>query len=543
MYKVMIVDDEIIARVGIKSIIPWQEHGFELVGEFENGKKALEMARELLPDIIITDIRMPVLDGIELIKSINNGGIDAKIIVLSSYGDFDYVKEAMRLGAEDYILKLEMEPEKLIGILERVVKKIKDERSHEQENKRLKEHYRANIPVLKEKFLKDLAFGKVTDDREIEESLRLLNSLLNEKNLICLSVVIENIDFLEGCSDKDMDILKSSITNTLEDMVLNWGTGHVFSVRESTFGIIISLNDSLINSDISSSISRLTKSIKELLKNLLNLSVSVGVSDICQHYSDIREAYIKANVSAEKSVAHFKHTNSEQPAGSETSMISTIPLEEDLIMLENSFRMLDVVNIDKLFDTVRQKVVSLNGVSKKYLNGICHTVIFIINTFSQNNGIPAKDIWGQCVDPYKEIEGLRVQEDYIGWIGMLKDRISSLLNEDKDSRTIILKAKQYIKKNYVEEVTLETIAEHLGLSASYFSRLFSKETGECFTDYLTEIRIQAAKELLKNSNCKVYEVSGLVGYDNPHYFSRIFKKVTGVAPLEFKAEVVRESRE
>jgi two-component system response regulator YesN len=153
LYRIIIADDEILARVGIKSLIPWREHGYELIGECENGKKAYDMAKELLPDIIVTDIKMPVMNGIELIRALKAENKDIKFIVLSSYDDFEYVKEAMKLGAEDYILKLQMEPEGLLKVLQNVCNKIVQEKNE-------KRRKNDNMPLMQEKFLKDLIFGK-----------------------------------------------------------------------------------------------------------------------------------------------------------------------------------------------------------------------------------------------------------------------------------------------------------------------------------------------------------------------------------------------
>lgn len=233
----------------------------------------------------------------------------------------------------------------------------------------------------------------------------------------------------------------------------------------------------------------MTKDMQEFLKDSMNLTVSIGVSDFFHNYSNISHAHKEALKAIDRSFTY--------PTGSIImykdiknidSVNAGIPLEAELSELENMLKSCNYCGIQEAFSKLQLKIIDANNVSRKYINGVCHILI--------------------------------------------------LLHQDKDSKTIILKAKQFINKHFCEDISLEAVAGYLGLSAGYFSRLFSKETGESFINYAIHLRIELAKELLKTTKYKVYEVSEMVGYDNAHYFSRIFKKVTGISPADYKDGIV-----
>lgn len=536
MYKVIIVDDEIIARMGIKSLISWHEHGLELIGEYENGKKAYEMAKELLPDIIITDVKMPVMNGIELVKALKAEGMNFRFIMLSAYDDFEFVKEAMKLGADDYILKLQVQSEELVKVLDNVCKEIEQERIEKNRSINVEKQFHENKPVLREKFLKDLISGNVFNEREIEKSFKIHNITLPHNDLICLEVRIENIEIYNNYTNDDIYMLNSSVINIIEEIVLNYGIGYACCSEPHLYTVICSIGIDDSASSIYNSIYQLAKDMKEFLKHSMNLTVSIGISDIHLNYIEIKHAYKEAWEAIGDSFTY--------PAGSiimyneikgPNSNNAGIPLEEELNGLENSLQAYNLCGIQKAFDRLTQRIIESNSVSKKYINGVCHILIFVVNVFIKNNNLIPEEIWGKDQNSYNQVGYLKNLDDFIGWIKKINNNIITIINQEKGSNVIILKAKQFIYNNFCENISLEVVSQHLDLSSSYFSSLFSKATGENFIDYVTNLRINLAKELLLSAKYKVYEISEMVGYDNSHYFSRIFKKVVGVSPLDFKA--------
>lgn len=539
MYKVIIVDDEILARVGIKSLISWREHGFELIGEYENGKQAYDAAKLLLPDIIITDVKMPVMSGIDLINELKSDGVTSKFIMLSSHDDFEFVKEAMKLGAEDYILKLQMEPEDLLKVLKIASKKIELENSEKKRFTYIEKQINDNLPVLKDKLLKDLIFGNNNNEFDIKERFKAYNINLPQEHIICLAVRIENMEMYNNYHKDEIYKLRFSFISIIEEIMLNYGFGYACHMESDLFAAVCSLKNDNYASSMNGSIIRITKDMKEFLKDSMNLKVTMGVSDIHRDYSDIKIAYNEAVEAIGKNFAF--------PPGaiimySDVKSIDlesdVVPLEMELKDLENSLKACNIIGIQKAFNIVRQRVKHSSHFSQKYITGCCHILIFIVNVFIHDNNISPEEIWGKYENPYNQVEQLKSLNDFIDWITQIYDNIINTMSQDKSNNAMILRAKQFINKHFCEDIFLEVVAEYLGLSPSYFSRLFSKGAGESFTDYVTNLRINFAKELLKSANYKVYEVAHMVGYDNTHYFSRIFKKVVGVAPFDFKANMV-----
>ncbi len=230
MFKVLIVDDELLARVGIKSLLPWNELGYELY-ESENGEKALALAMEIQPDIIITDMKMPVMNGVELIRKAKEVHLRSKFIVLSAFDDFDLVKESMKLGAEDYMRKLELEADTLQIALESVCKKIHSERAEKDTLQLQQKHISENIQTLKRGFLRDLLVGKQTDWNSVAKQLQL-HDLGMESG--CLTVILVEIPKRE--IDKDAThnsaVFKETVKSIIKEILKNYKShGTVFSWR------------------------------------------------------------------------------------------------------------------------------------------------------------------------------------------------------------------------------------------------------------------------------------------------------------------------
>jgi len=531
----MIVDDEILARVGIKSLISWEEHGFLLVGEAENGKKALEMVKDLSPDIIITDIKMPQLNGIGLIKSLKELKSPAKFVVLSSYDDFEYVKEAMKVGAEDYILKLEMEPDKLLDILNRVKEKITQERNEKIAIQEEKRQYHVSMPVLKEKFFKDLVCGVINKDAEIEERLRFLGIVLPEKNLLCMVMLVDNRDIYNKYTEEDEHLLTFSINNVAQEILSECGYGYVFATKPMEFSIVYSVESITPMNDFYENIARLTNKLKSALKNYLNVSVSIGISNIHKDYSHIRLAYRQALEAARKSFIMPRGSTIMYQDISRYTEEGSTSFAEELKLLERAFNAADISKINLAFKLIEQKLTGCTSISKELLKGMCYTAVFVIHSFMEEYGVPIDSLWTSNDEPYKQIEQLMVLSDFIQWLENLRKKVLEVLQLMADSNSIVVKAKQYINENYNKDISLNLLANRLNVSSNYLSNLFKKDTGVNFIDYLTGVRIGRAKELLKTSDSKIHEIGESVGYDNIHYFSKIFKKVTGVTPQQFRA--------
>ena len=504
MIKVMIVDDELLSRIGIKSLIDWNDNGYEIIAECENGQKAFDAAKQLLPDIIITDIQMPVVNGIELINMIKTENLNIRFIVLSAYNDFEYVREAMRLGAEDYILKLEMDGKKLFSILESIKAKL-----HKEDNSRIEQinkdsQYYSNLSELRQLFYVDCLNG-IYSEKEIQEKWRKVFGDITFENIMCILVKPLNSQAISLQ-------MQESVSDTIKKVVSEYGNANVVN-DAGDFVVIISLNDSK-----RTYIKQMLDNIKCILKNMLNITVHIYKSGLLDSIGQLYQAYVLIRQADNHGLSN-----------------NSIPFEEILQRLESALANYQLSEVNNLFNELQIILKNSCGFRHDNLDSICHTVIFLIKRFAKSNSIDENLLFNHA-NPYEQVKVMRTVEHCTEWIKNLNKSFNEVVNAQNDNTRIVLNAKSFINNNLKEDLTLNMVAQYVNLSPSHFGRVFCKQTGQPLFTYINYCRIEAAKKLLQSSDYKIYEIAELVGYTNTYYFSRTFKKYTGKSPYDYKAK-------
>lgn len=528
MIKVLIVDDEMLARMGIKSLIAWNQRGYTVVGEAENGKKAIQLIKELEPDIVILDIKMPVMNGVEVIKEVNKESYQPAFIVLSSYDDFDYVKQALILGAKDYFLKLELTPEQLLEALDR----IWDERSRQQKQFiKSKPSYAEQLTsndykIIKSNFLKEIIQGRNFEEKEIQTKLNSLGILLPEERLQCGVVLINGMEVYQKYKKNERHLFQFAVENIISEILLNYRYGHAVVSQSKEITVIFADE---APEDTERKMQELMKSILKALKVYLNITGSLGISNIRKGYRSIKDSYREALEAANEGSAQVDRNRYE--------------VKEDGVIFEmNDFiknfeNILHTSDAEKLKDCIGRMIGRLkrgSDLSKDVLRSLCSTLLLSVSNImtSRNNDLKLVELWGN--DPFQSIEHLYTDFDFIVWFEQLEKYTALIFNSAGECSKLIHRAKQFIHKHYSSNVSLEGIAEELNISPNYLSSLFRKETRESVVEYLTRYRIDRAKELLTTTDYRIYEIGQMVGYESEQYFSRVFKKVVGVPPAKFK---------
>ncbi|MFH5183472.1 response regulator [Paenibacillus sp. TAB 01] len=528
MISVMIADDETLARVGLKTLVPWEKCGFNLVAEAENGKVAMDLALQLKPDIIITDIKMPLLNGVELISALREQLKETKFIVLSSYGDFDYVKEAMRIGAEDYILKLEMEPEPFAELLNKVKGKIEAERSRHKEERADEWYKRRNLPALREKLFQDLLFSYYINEEEVRAQFDYLDIQLHAEKLVCLLVRVENRELYEKYDVDDRYVLTYGVTNMIEEILQNYPPAYVTCTNSMEFAIIHSIEaDSEIEARYTAE--KLAIHVENALKTFLNFKCRVGISEVFGRLHKLKTAYRQASTALDQGFSELKRTIHHYQRQFDAS--HTVGFEAEFKQIEKAFHVLDGEMLTEAFDQFVRKIDdSRFNKSEDSLRGICWSLTFMVTIWE-------KEFTGEDLDTtvrMSSLEQFRTLDDYRNWILELRDRVISLLHQIDDGNNIAVRAKKYMLENYDKDISLKSVSQYLNITPNYLSSLFKRTMNENFIDFLIHARIEQAKHLLKNSSSKVYEIGMKVGYPDAYYFSKIFKKVTGLTPQEYR---------
>jgi two-component system, response regulator YesN len=526
MIKVLIVDDEVLVRIGIKSLIDWEENGFLLVGEAQNGEDALEKIKEHSPHILVTDIKMPRMDGIQLLKELDKTGQRIHTVILSCHNEFEYVREAMKYGARDYVLKLSMQPQELLEVLNRVKKDIEKHRKNLNLQGR---NIDDNANDIKEKFLKELISGSILNMKDVLKSISNQKLKLDLREVLLISM---KIDCFRKVVEQNSEVntaklLKLSLANVLTEILAS---------EECEF-LIGEEGDTLLfvsNKDEAGTI-MLCKQIKEALLRYINISVSFGVSKPCSNAENITEGYHQSKLALEK--RFFLGSGS-------------ITIYDRLDKYNEKINIYTYDREKELFEALCRGKCDF---AKSFVASFLHDLLAcgcsparalemireVLNTFSRGakyfggtiNSLSKNNMSiNQTIGTLENIE--QIKEWFFSFIDDFKEYVSSL--KASKYRSEISEIMEYISINYKKEIDLNSASAYVNMSAAHFCTVFKKETGKNFTEYLTALRLEKAKELILKTDMKIYELAEAVGYSNANYFSKLFRKYTGVSPEEYK---------
>lgn len=533
MIKVIIVDDEPLVRIGLKSLIQWEANGLSIEGEASNGKEAIELFNTCKPDIVVTDIKMPIMDGIELIKEASGMKNRTQFIVLSCFSDFEYVKEAMRLGAADYLIKSDIKPKQLLEVLSKVKSKIEEHRIVSEKENVINDSINKSIALLKESFIKDLISGSLKDDIEIQEKINFFKIRLFAVNLILMKIKLNDFDDIRKIyNDKNEKMLRITVINITEEIIPVRYNREVIADKSDEYILLLNLVES-DGTDYKDEINKLHRNLIKTIKDYLNISISIGISIPFNGFRNMGRAYDEATKAVD--ARFFKGKDCvifAENLERETSYQITYDLcqnsEKAIGSYAEAMNSVGCINkVNELFNDLSKGITDENSIRKLYLR-IIEVVIASIpkRPSSMNSG----------KTPYEEILALETFSEINKYTVEFITRYFKNAYEEEfiDNKSYVEQAINIVKKYYHEDISLHSVAEKININPSYLSRVFKQETGENFISYVTKLRIDKAKYLLETKKFKVYEVAEKVGYQNYTYFSKIFKKIAGLNPEEFK---------
>lgn len=538
MFRVLIIDDEPIIRKGLKNIINWQSFGCEVCGEAADGHDGKELIKELRPDIIITDIKMPEIDGLTMLRDIKSTVPDSKIIILTGHRDFDYVHEALKIGAFDFLLK-PSKIEELTSVISRAVKELKFQNERAEEFEKLNELFLQNISVLREKLLYDIIYEINTNEDDIRQKLELFKV---ESGNFYMMVVHNDSDESENSdiSQYDRHLYQFGIINTFKEVFSD--KFNVTQITLDNFGIAFLVMPLDINENMPELINKKCAYLQEIISNCFSCTITIAISsegtaftELPQKFNECREAMEHKFYMGSNSIIFHSDVN-------------TFFKYDDHSMLEKLQKALIEGVKSGNEGSVKERLRDIQSYFKKidpakanYIKNFCWNTISSINYIR----ISLLDKEGDKKQEHHELNGLyglierceNLQELYT----LLDESASSVAQKvhgynNRSIKLVLRKAVDYLHAHYHEQITLNEVAEHTFVSTYYISRMFKRETGKNFVDYLNDIRIEKAKELLKDISLKTYEVAEKVGIPDAHYFSRLFKKYVGITPTEFREQ-------
>lgn len=535
--KVFLVEDEMVIRRGIKNSIDWEKEGYIFCGEASDGELAYPMIIKEKPDILITDIRMPFMDGLELCKLVKKELPNIKILILSGYDEFDYAKEAIRLGVTEYLLK-PISSGKLLEALNGVSESIRREKEDKDLVRKYMEEMRGNTEHEKQKFFEQMIAGNLSMADALETGKKYeMNLSAGMYNLLLFRFTLGEENRKSGELLGEAEYAIEKLTERLE---------YVFEFQRGVEGwafLLMADNEE----QMSERVKELSKVLEEIMKNYSTIAYFGGIGQPVARLRELEESFREAERAL---AARFTMELNRIISVEDIRMAQNVDTLDDIEItsfgeIEKTRTMLEKFLNNGAEDEIDEFVdVYINELPEENLKSVLMRQYIIMDAYivmmsfcEKIEGIEG-EMQAQSEELKNSMKTIQTLEEIKNYIRMLLKKIIGVRDTISGRRysDIIEIAKDQIRKTYMsDEISLNTIAAEVGMSPSYFSSIFSKEMGKTFVEYLTEIRMDRAKELLMCSSMKTSEIGYEVGYKDPHYFSYIFKKTQNCTPKEFRA--------
>lgn len=529
MFKVLLVDDEKWVRATIKKLLPIEQLELNLVGEASNGIEALELTHQLVPDIVITDLRMPGLDGIELIRSLKATFPNILTIIISGYSDFTYAQQAIKLEAFDYILKPVNEKD-LFDVLSKAKKSLITKRERLSRESMAENEYKKSVEQLRQIFLNDTLTKENLTLDQLKTKFQYFKLPLEVSLKIGLLAFV--IDYPINNSIINKEAL-SSFKNII-DLSMEKYLKVITFINENVENQCVALYNIKKNHSLTS-IKAILSAIQKDIWSEYSITFSVGISSQENFADKLSKTYNEAIEALQYKISNghssLKCFNEIDRNNKNKFSISESVLDKIVITMKLLEKETITSVIDEIFDEIDYNITPIHVVKSELWNLLVNIVnclecktftVVSLNEYADHSF-------------YHKFKNLNSAPDIKIFTQTIINYIceSHLKKAIQNPKTIDV-VKEYLASNYNHIITLELISNYVNFSPTYFSELFKKETGQNFIHYLTELRILKAKELLKTTNLKIYEIGEQVGYPDEKYFRKVFKRIVGIKPSEYK---------
>ena len=531
MLKVFLAEDEFIIREGIKNNIDWQAHGYEFCGEASDGELAFPLIQKTRPDILITDIKMPFVDGLALSRLVKKELPETEIIILSGYEEFDYAKEAIQIGVARYLLK-PINGETLLQEIDSVAEIILGK----QKEKEIREKYQKEMEENSLRDQMDLFQHLVTGDCSMEELLSVADKLDLKIMAPWYSIVLLKIQSMKH----DYEEYSGSIVVVDERIAKLAEPEHVLIFDRALEGRAF-----LFKADSEDELLAYQKEylgdVKEVLSSYMNLRYFGGIGtpvnrlrEIPASFEDASHAFAHRYLVAESCILDSSLLMQEGAAEQEDFRISAVnPEQIDRTKMQEFLRTGDLDEVVYFVDEFFAKLDGGAMKSRIFRQYITMDAYFSIVDFLKGLGLQKDEIEA----PDQDSSILQDEKSAMDYIVRIMEKALVLREKKASSRyeDVVSEVIHYIEDNYAqEELSLNLLASHVNFSPNHLSIIFSQQTGQTLIRYLTDYRMNRAKELLRCSSKKSSVISMEVGYKDPHYFSYLFKKTQGMTPTQYR---------
>lgn len=539
MYRAIIVDDEELVSKGLRKHFDWQSFNIDILGDFPDGQKAFDFVRENPIDLLVTDVRMPYMDGITLAKNVRELYPETKVIFVSGYDDVTYLKKALKVEAVDYILK-SIDLEELKETVSRVVKIMDAENKRKKSFADMEKLLNQSIPLLQERFLITLIKDDIENTYSVRDQMEFFSIPLNEDDdyFVLVVKVHSNYSTMNAMTERERQLRSLEIQTACSELAAQYGKAICFNSMRSEYVIILSVQAL----GYEETLLKLAEELQKQLKDNSDTHIAIGISDRYKGYRNIKNAYKNASnaisknyvldnslaISVEKyevddSIKEFKEKAEkkliELLSHGDTQQVSQV-LAELLDDINSRFKEEDQQNLLIFLLLLPGNLITDVKVKKK-------------SQYSNHREILEQFLC--CADFQEQCELIhRLYTEVV----MLMKSLSKT-----PSNALIDQVRRTIEERYMEQIDINTLAEEAYLTPTYLCVLFKQVTGSTINDYLTLTRVEKAKKLLTDPRIKLYDICYKVGYLSPSYFSRLFKKYVGITPSEYRAMAIPSSEE
>ncbi|MDF2964480.1 MAG: response regulator [Paenibacillus sp.] len=523
----MIVDDEPLMRIGIEMAVNWTGFGIQEVSTAPNGRIALQMIEQKQPDILLTDVRMPGIDGLELSRIVKERWNRVKVIIISGYDDFTYAKKCISYGVTDYILK-PIDGNSLSQTMEKIVTEITEEHHKLQEQAFLSHKLDQTVGIARQKVLKDILFGE-TAGLELQRYSKLLD--LEDALQGGAAIALVKIHSFKEKSTvfRDGGLLHFAVQNILEELLRIHNIGELMDIRLGSFCLLLRPGDT-------ETLDRFVNLAQKALSEYIRVQTAWGISSVNEGgAAGIRRSYEEASRAMKLRWLYPERRMFQSDKIPDLKLFPSLSADT----LKTLFQALSVSNIQPVqeqLDLAYRQLSDGNKYAPDSIEAYFLEMAGILESVQKDRGCPKNEVFEQVKEALYFCDTLedvleRMNEIFhhacLSLQSHLRKPYTKVIREDID----------YLNANFRYDISLADAANHVFLNRSYLSYLFVQETGSNFSEFLTELRIEKAKELFRDTTLKNYEVADKVGYRDFRHFGQIFKKHTGMTPSEYRKVV------
>ncbi len=515
MLTVLLVDDDYMVVNELKSMIDWGRHGFTIVGEARNGVEALRIFRELKPNIVISDIRMPEMDGIDLARAILETEKSTRIILLSAYEDFNYARQALNIGVVQYLLKHTLEPGSLSKCLCDLQWEFQKEYDREYEFRKVLSENSVNVRKIKERIFWDMVFQRV-DTGMFKEYLRNYSFNIN---FGCYCILLFKLDRAGG-----------KIPQNVSADFEKFSEAGLRRVQFELFGYtdLFALAASPENTVSSSACGSLQNELAACVRKYSGPGAFIGISSFKHAADAIHSAFLEAMKALY--YCSMPGNRAAKPVVYEERLFAADDAPANFMeALKAAVLNGDETKIGETLEAALHSAVC-GATGLESLQDTVYMLDLLIDELSKTYGYRAD----RCIGLHRKHNSLpgEIYEHYSAVYSELSRNTAEIVKAGTSK--LVKEAVLYLNSRYSEDISLQSVADELSISRAYLSKIFKKETGVNFIDYISKVRINKAIELLKKTNLKIYEIAEKVGFKNAAYMSYCFKEHLGVSPMDFR---------